>query len=202
MTLVAAYRTLGVPVLLGDFLITAASRKRVGLKKKVHRLQPNLVVGWTGHQIAAQLVLTALHGRFREERPTKHTLEQFLRSFPIADLGALSVELVGWIYDDQPHCFRWWSDWPHEPFYGDHHLAGSGAGLMAKLIGDGAAQGRVPEAIRDDAVEGHAIKETLWDASRLMADEVGQRQNQAAGYGYAYEVLASFCRETGFRERI
>ena len=197
MTLVAAYRTLGVPVLLGDFLTTATTgvNQRRSLKKKVHRLQPNLVVGWTGHEVAAQLVLTALRGRYREERAAKQTLEQFLKSFPIADLGACFVELIGWIYDDQPRCFRWRSDWPYEVFYGDYHLAGSGAGLMAKLIGDGAAQGRVPEAIRDDAVEGHAIKETLWDASRLFADEVGRRQNQAAGFGYAYEVLALIGRE-------
>jgi hypothetical protein len=48
-------------MLLGDFLLTA-TRDRAGLRKKVHRLQPNLVVGWPGNLVAAEYVLT----RFRE----------------------------------------------------------------------------------------------------------------------------------------
>jgi hypothetical protein len=200
MTLVAAYRTFGVPVLVGDFLITA-NQKRVGLKKKGHLLQPNLAVGWTGQEIAAHSVFTYLYDRYRQELPTRRTLEQSLTSFPAADLGASAVELIGWIYDTHPYCFRWKSDWPDEVFYDDYQLAGSGAPLIERMILNSAGQSHIPDPVRYD-IQGHAIKETLWDVSRLMADEVGARRNQAEGFGHAYEVLALNGREFHYVENV
>jgi hypothetical protein len=201
MTLVAAYRTLGVPVLLGDFLISDDNRRRVGLKKKVHHLQSNLAVGWTGDEIAAYSLLTYLHERHEQEPPTRRAVEQSLTSFPAADLGTFGVEVIGWIYDGQPHCFRWRSDWPHEVFYDDYFLAGSGERLIGRMIGDSTAQARVPDSVIRD-VEAHAVKETLWDVSRLMADEVGAHQNQSAGFGHAYEVLALLGGEFHYIEHV
>jgi hypothetical protein len=198
MTLVAAYRTFGVPVLVGDFLITA-SRERVGLKKKIHRLRPNLAVGWTGSETAAHLVFTFLHDHFEQGLPTKRAFEQALTSFTAADLGALFVELVGWIYDARAYCFRWRSDWPQEVFYDEYHLAGSGERLVARMIGNSVAQSHIPDSVRSD-LEGNAIKETLWDVCRLMADEVGARQNQIAGFGHAYEVLTLIGHEFQYVE--
>jgi hypothetical protein len=180
VTLIAAYRDRGVPVLLGDFLIIG-SGQAAGLRKKVHRLQPNLVVGWTGHKLAAELVLTGLHHRFQAERPTKAGLEQFLTSFPTGNLGSLSVTLVGWICDHGQYCFRWRSDWPQSVFYGDYHFAGSGEAMFRHIFGTGSG---IDAPDPDDPAE-----RILFAACRLLIDEVSGRFFQSMGFGHAYEAL-------------
>jgi hypothetical protein len=61
--------------------------------------------------------------------------------------GSFSVELIGWIHEGRPSCFRWRSDWSDEVFYDLYHLAGSGEALIGRMIGDGTAQGRVSDPI-------------------------------------------------------
>jgi hypothetical protein len=167
-------------MLFGDFLLTA-NLQRAGLRKKVHRLQPNLVVGWTGNLVAAEHVLTRLQDRFREEVPTKRGLEGFLEAFPTQDLGAHAATLIGWIIDNQPHCFLWRSDWGQTVFYENHHLQGSGAALFRQLTGIGT----VPQTTDPPG----PIQRALSFTCQLMADEIGERVNQAAGFGHAYELL-------------
>ncbi len=75
MTLVAAYRPKGIPVLLGDFLITGGPHPST--RKKIHRIGPNFVIGWTGRQILAAPILGALVDRFRDQRVQMTEVEQF-----------------------------------------------------------------------------------------------------------------------------
>ena len=76
MTLVAAYRPEGIPVLLGDFLITGVAVESTG--KKIHRVGPNFVIGWTGRRILAAPILHALIEKFRDERVLITDVEEFL----------------------------------------------------------------------------------------------------------------------------
>ena len=51
MTLVAAYKHFEVPVLVGDMAVTmSGDHKFRTLRKKIYRISPNFVIGWTGHQ--------------------------------------------------------------------------------------------------------------------------------------------------------
>jgi hypothetical protein len=182
MTLVAAYRELGTPVIVGDFLLSDETPE-TGLTKKIHRLQPNLAVGWTGSFVAAGIVLRSLYRRCLQ-RPllVKRDLEDFLQSFPVKVLGKLAVTLVGWIVDDKgEHCFLWRSDWPQDVFYADHQFVGSGEAVFERLAGRGSdanAPGPKDVATR-----------LILSVSVLLNDEIGERKNRANRFGHAYEVL-------------
>jgi hypothetical protein len=180
VTLVAAYRVAGVPMLVGDFLVTANAAP-AGLSKKIHLVRPNLVVGWTGNQLAADQVLTSLQDRFHGRSPAKRELEEFLESFPAGELGRRSVTLVGWIVDGEPHCFLWRSDGTREVYYADHFFVGTGADLFERIAGTGSGPEVGPPIW---------IERALYSACYLMADEIGTRENQAAGFGHAYELLS------------
>jgi hypothetical protein len=59
MTLIAGFRAQGLPILLGDFVLTASGHP-AGLKKKLRRHRSNLVLAWTGNALAAEFVVAAL----------------------------------------------------------------------------------------------------------------------------------------------
>jgi hypothetical protein len=125
MTLVAAIRVGGVPVLLGDTLITAGDKQRA--RRKLHRISNNLVIGWTGHEIAAGLVIDALLHRFRDAQVSYGDVEAFFLHFRVKQLKPMTVHIIGWVMDPEPHCFRWNSDWPAEMFLEVEHIGGSGS---------------------------------------------------------------------------
>lgn|GEM_PF-3388113 len=56
MTLVAAYKSTGIPILLGDFLISRGEDRHRG-RKKICRIRDNLAVGWTGSLLQTEHVL-------------------------------------------------------------------------------------------------------------------------------------------------
>jgi len=186
VTLIAAYREHGVPVLLGDFLLTisnVAGLQQAGSRKKVHLLHGNLAVGWTGRQFVAEDVLTRLHERFRAERPTRQALEAFLKSIPVNQYPTGTVCLIGWICEEQPYCFRWRADWPKEVFYADFHVDGSGASVVEDFV-RGATQ-HLPDAASRHSPVVAALSLTGY----LIEDDIWVGANHAAGFGYAYEVL-------------
>lgn len=125
MTLVAAYRENGIPVLLGDFLLTADGQPS-GLRKKIHLISSNLVVGWTGTLIAAIPVLKDLHSEFNGRHVSKDEFERFLKNYPPANFGSFSVLLIGWIIDGEQHCFWWNSERPVDLFYEPYVYFGTG----------------------------------------------------------------------------
>lgn len=180
MTLVAAYQELGMPVLLGDFLLSASGIAS-GSRKKICRVSPNLAVGWCGHLVAAELVLNEMRHRFAGRRPSKADLESYLTTYQVSTLGSLEVHLVGWVIGSDASCFRWNSLWPRELFYGPHHYAGSGAQRFVALAGEGGSKGDVPKQ--------HPARSALHSVAPMMMDEVSNRVNRAAGFGYGYEIL-------------
>lgn len=85
MTLIAGFRSHGVPILLGDFLITTAG-KPAGLKKKLRRVRSNVVVAWTGHEIAAAFAVEALDRRLPPGRATHQRLRRVLTSLDLSPI--------------------------------------------------------------------------------------------------------------------
>ena len=58
MTLIAAYRIYGVPVLMGDLLLTKAESD--SSIKKITKIGKNLAVGWAGDFFIAKPILKKL----------------------------------------------------------------------------------------------------------------------------------------------
>jgi hypothetical protein len=183
MTLLAAFQHEGVPILLGDFLVTA--QDQCGTRKKIHLISPNFVIGWTDHRFAAQIVLRELDERFHGQHVSQTHVEDFLTHYPPSDLGSLGFLLVGWIVDGGPHCFLWNSLYPHEMFYSSDHLVGIGAPVFQGFLdnpGYLAASAGLPKVER-------AVLFSLTQCCRLISDEVLAGANQETGFGFAFEIL-------------
>src|SRR5690349_19037750 len=94
VTLVAAFRESGVPLLIGDALITGP--QGTAAKRKLHRVSDNFVVGWTGLMVSAELVIQAVYDRFRNQAATLSAVKDFLTNYPATRLPG-RVYLIGWV---------------------------------------------------------------------------------------------------------
>jgi len=183
MTLIAGLQFQGVPLLLGDFLITGS---RTYSLKKLHLISHNFVVAWTGHLIVAEAVLRDVYNEFKGVTVSRERLEQFLSNCTEWVEGDLGVHLVGWLIDSEPHCFLWNSHYPQQLFYEEAHIDGSGAEVFQDMLKSGtlfAVNRPVTSAVDD------AIITLLTGVCQLMSDEVLDKNNQQKRFGYAYEIL-------------
>lgn len=185
MTLVAAFQHNGVPILLGDFLLTAQQDNGAYIRKKVHRISPNLVVGWADSKLSARVVLRELNDEFRNQHVTRGALENFLTHYPTDELRSLSVYLLGWIVDGEPHCFLWNSLYPEELFYGSPNFIGSGSPAFRKLLDQRLVFAR---STGSSNVE-EAILFSLTKSCRLISDEMFGGLNRELQFGFGFETL-------------
>jgi hypothetical protein len=97
MTLVAAYRAAGIPVLLGDFYMSGEKDLHRG-RKKICRVRPNLAIGWTGKLLQADELLVQMFENLAD-RPTKNALEDWLSRTTISGSATPNLKLAGWLSD-------------------------------------------------------------------------------------------------------
>ena len=118
MTVVAAFPLYGVPVLVGDLLVTAdaeadsppflptapdaAARlpeqigaRIAGTQKKVHLIGSNLAVAWCGSKLAASRVIRHLHETFSSARATVRALTNELARITDYQDEPFSVQIIG-----------------------------------------------------------------------------------------------------------
>jgi hypothetical protein len=185
MTLIAGFRAQGLPILLGDFLLTTTGRPS-GLAKNRRRLRSNLVLAWTGNLLAAEFVVGALDRQLLPGRVTYQLLRRVLTGLDLSALGMLQVVLIGWIADDGEHCFRWRSDYSGEVFNVEAAFEGSGSSLVEAIVGSSKPAGVPQDPVK---IEG-ALLEALYVATRLMSNEAADPGNTAGRtFGHAYELL-------------
>src|ERR1044071_1598949 len=106
MTLVSAFKNRGIPLLIGDFLLTDRHRRASGLSKKVHLMGPNVAIGWAGSLITAVPVLRDLYALTKDNFLTRRELENFLTEYPRHELRG-EAHLIGWVIDGKSQCFLW-----------------------------------------------------------------------------------------------
>ena len=193
MTMIAGFQESGIPILMGDVLLTGQNGWK-GLRKKIHKVSPNLAVSWTGHLQAAQIVLKDLRQFQHGRKMSKVDLEGFLTTYPTSDLASMEVHIVGWIIDIIPHCFLWNSAWPHEIFYDYFHFDGSGAELLEQVDWTGSESGSSTSGEEDIACGTRRVTDLI---GRLLAEEMIGQNLQQFGFGHAYEFL--YFAETEFK---
>lgn len=185
MTLIARFDSFDTPILMGDFLISATNRP-AGLKKKICRIGSNLAIGWTGHRLAAEIVIKQLDQYCCEHKISQSTLEEFFTTFNTADLCQLSVHIIGWLITDTENCpFLWNSEYPGELFYDHPIFDGTGADVVAQQVGSGFRGNFTDHTPLPDM----PLTATLRVATELMKDEITDKINQTMGFGHAYEIL-------------
>jgi hypothetical protein len=186
MTLIAAYRPYGVPILFGDFLITGIGGS-VGTSKKIYKISPNFVIGWTGSRIDARRILRELVNEFEDRIVTIAEVERYLTRIKGDPLYREDLFLVGWIIDDgNPFSFLWNIKYPGELFPDDVVIGGSGSDTFLELLKQDITGSRIE-------AEGIPMRQALYSvilkAAQLFSDESIDRINRSRGFGHGYEIL-------------
>jgi hypothetical protein len=183
VTLVAAYESLGMPILLGDFMISG-SEERIRGRKKISRPRKNLVIGWTGNLLQATNCIEQLLLHIGEE-PSKRELEDALATIEL-EVGLGEVRLVGWHSEAEEgqEGFHWDSS-TEVLAWGREWYVGSGGASFET----GVAKYRAP--LQGDA--GSNVRKPLKQLVELLAFlNCGDRltaQGHEMGVGGGYEAL-------------
>lgn len=197
MTLVAAYRPEGIPVLIGDFLITGGGQEST--KKKIYKVSPNFAVGWSGPAFVAAPILRALFSAFEDKIVALSEVETFFSNRPKDELSTLPFFIVGWVIGEHPHCFLWNILCPTKLFYEPYHVVGSGTQKFQELMtrkSMGGSWGSKRTTIEQ------AVFSALSKATELYSDENLDKMNRREGFGHGYELLYFDGREFRYVENI
>jgi hypothetical protein len=189
MTVIAAFKSGDMPVLVGDSVTTGPANFK-SLRKKIYIVSPNFVVGWTGYLRTARVLVTRVHERFFERQVTTEELEAFLTTFNVAQFGDFHVTLVGWVVQDRPRCFLWRSDYAHQIFYNDYYVEGSGERYFESLL--------TPNDVRTEGVSENmpnnvqSVMNVLWCVGQAFFTEALDQSNRDQTFGFGYEVYCFY----------
>lgn len=197
MTLVAAYRPEGVPILIGDFLITGSGHEST--RKKIYKVGPNFVVGWSGPAFVAASILKALFAAFEDKVVSLAEVDEFFTNRPGDELSDQPFLIVGWVIGEQPYCFLWNILIPTRLFYEPYYVIGSGSQKFQELITTKSLGGSLET--RRTSVD-QAVFSALTIAAELYSDENLERMNRREGFGHGYELLYFDGKEFNYIENI
>jgi hypothetical protein len=187
MTLLAAHRLNGMPVLIGDAVCTSPDSR--SLKKKIYLITPNLAVGWTGYAITAASVIGELLSTFKDKTVVRSELESFFKGFSCHGMYERDVKIVGWIVDDQPTPFIWNSSYPSEVFYNDYYFAGAGEQYYESLLESNLIGGITPNRDGNINMAVAAAQEALMHCGQAFFSEHLDYSTWDRTFGFAYEVI-------------
>jgi hypothetical protein len=183
MTLIAAYTNKGIPFLIGDVTLTKKGGIR-SLRKKVYVISDNFAVGWTGHMFVAKKVIAALKNEFADNVVTKASMQDFFESYEPHEFGSLQTNFIGWVVDDEPHCFRWNCLYPKEVFYDSQFVDGSGQKYFERLKNRAWQSGPSMLPIEDDA-----FLSVINDVAHARFEESLYRGTWDRSFGVSYDIL-------------
>lgn len=106
MTLIASFRQNGIPVLVGDLLISGFDYDVP--RKKIVRINDQFVVGWAGSLWDAhKIMIPDIRTRFASNSPTRGELDEYFAAIDVSQFYGELV-LVGWGVDAEGvYPYRW-----------------------------------------------------------------------------------------------
>jgi len=191
MTLIAAYKSAhGRPVLLGDTMCgikTTDTFYPTFLRKKVYQVGSNLVVGWTGFEKSAKVVMSGMMNEFDGALVTQSDLDSYLTNLPLDQISDKDVTFIGWLVDGEEKCFIWHSYWPSQVNYDREFVQGSGAQFFKTVREASVLAGGDPgDAFSEDVA---AVQKALSFSGEIFFQEVMDPVNWQQSFGFAYEVF-------------
>jgi len=186
MTLVAGFRLHGLPVLIGDVLITnQITRERATIRRKLLHLRKNLVLGWAGSAKGASILVRRLNDQLSVRPPALAVHSALSQGVQWITADLLPVQVAGWIVEDQrpPSTFRWDSSDPEKVERGDYAVIGSGTLLFQSRL----SATRPPEEWNEE----HAVITLAFLLGRLMGEEIMYDGvwEKTLQFGVAFDVL-------------
>lgn len=155
------------------------------LQKKAYVISPNFAVAWAGYSIVAKAVITALRNTFKNNVATKASVESFFTSYKANDFGSLHTNFIGWVIDDETHCFRWNCLYPEEVFYGSRFAEGTGEAYFESLKGQPWQSGGSVLPDHDQA-----ILSVINEVAHARFEESLYRGTWDLSFGASYDILA------------
>lgn len=199
MTLIAAFEVAKTHTLIGDFLITKNGESH-SVSKKILKLTDNIAIGWTGHLLAAQVILPDIRHLINDRAYlSADDFKQLLTEDLQVDCGNLSIHLIGWIVDEnEKFCFRWNSSYPIELYFSHSMFDGSGEPFAKKIISE---QGIISTEKSDEAPDSNWLEKALLiTCGRLMNTEIFEKSISHDFYsGFCFESIF-FSEEKKFKE--
>jgi hypothetical protein len=209
MTLIAAARLQGIPVLFGDLLLTAPAKvgmdsfhpvqpdaaarlpknsgmRIAGAARKAILINDHLALGWTGSAFAAGSVLKSFKQSFGNKQPTFDGIKSFLRGQDAYKKESLSFHLIGWVFEREHRCFLWNSQWPDELFEADEHFDGTGEKLFKSLL-TGLTARTVGSGFRDPTELVPYVAATKM--GRCIAEDIVSGKLTTNYFGYGFEAI-------------
>lgn len=207
MTLIAAFSIEGVPVLVGDFLLTdnatanphmflpthpelsAQSPKLLGariagLSKKIHVVNDRFAVGFTGRVDDGARILRTLVAEFSLAAPSLLALEKALSPFNHKTKGFAQV--IGWTASSRPVCFEWKSNDTNAPLLVNSVFAGSGGVPFRNSLTE-AATSEISPNIKTAVEKAQFVG--ISEVGGVLATELMGLDNLKAFYGYGAELI-------------
>lgn len=208
MTLVAAFSIEHVPVIVGDFLLfdkqlekahiflptkpelaTEPAKKLglriVGFRKKVHRINERLVIGFTGRIDDGQAIVAKLFETYSDSAPSLKQLSDTLSQFNKNTKGITQV--VGWTAPKRPVCFSWVSNNSDGAIKVPGVFGGTGGTPFKISLTNVGASGISPEI--KTAVERAQFIGVSKACSVLLEElHIGSAKNLEAFYGFGAEI--------------
>ena len=209
MTLIAAFELYGVPLLMGDIVVSSpngipppsgiptltdsgvlaranSSNIIQGMTRKVSHIRPDLVVAWAGHCIAARHVLQDMY----TNRNQLDSVEQVERYFNSIDIGGLTLELVAMFVESgraRTALIAWNSGqiWPCGPI-----SAGFASGSGYADFVDVLARATFPVASTEPREKlTQAVLAGLSISGQLLGDQMRVNLGIPSCFGGAYELV-------------
>lgn len=184
MTIVAAFQSNDIPILIGDMAISA-NDLRSTLRKKIYWISPNFVIGWSGSLLTATGILKSILARFNGRSISRAEIEEFFQVY----LGDTSKELesvfIGWIVEEQPHCFLWRTSYPKKVFYSHSYSVGSGEKYFEDLLKPSSSLWADGNVTGDN----EALYDTLLHTGKMFFEETLYPKQWNQTYGFAYDLL-------------
>jgi hypothetical protein len=154
----------------------------LGLRKKIAKISEELVIGWTEHVMAAEVVL----GEITRRGPTsKDKFEQVLTRTNWASLGHQRITLTGWIAKPDPQAFRWDNGYVPYVYWGEPNYIGSGRDVAHDLVD------RYAEFLTRDAGPFDYVNDVVYALFGAKFDEVGH----LVGLGHQEWMYHYYVRE-------
>lgn len=207
MTVIAALELEGVPVLIGDFLVTdkvnapslriparpevvvAPLQHRISdLRRKCILVNDRFIVGFSGDVASGRRIISALMRRFSHQKrgPTLQKIDKVLHEFTF-NLRGKSAFLVGWtVHDKRPVCFSFEAKLGETVVPVKRSIIGSGAKTFRKYLNDPASRSVMSSAIR--SASNKATLTAIAAIGRVVSEEVLSGEHLSEGFGGGAEV--------------
>ena len=210
MTLIAAFISDGIPVLLGDLVISGPERTgaktalpMVGeltnvfpvgsgwsiteMRQKVAVLSDDLVLGWAGSVVAARTLIEELRGRLKAGQISLDSLNIFLKKEAFEITGSYNASLVGFLREgDHIIPFGHNALKFNTPNFGEVITQGSGAASFEKALR------AFPDSLDirrgDPNAVARAIGKSLILTGTFLQMESATYENLLSFYGGGYEM--------------